>query len=101
MSQEPLHPNSQPRDGWYWVYGKAPDPKKPRTNRPMVPVRVWTVEHRDPETGALIDDQRQWIQFGSKVMPVNDRTQHDWLFAAKHPISQEEYEALYITGDWK
>ncbi len=86
---EPLHPDSQPRDGWYWVYGKAPDPKKPRTNRPQVPVRVWTVEHR------------QWVQFGNNIFPVNDRTQHDWLFAAKHPISEEDYEAIYITGDWK
>ena len=40
---EPLHVNSEPRDGFYWVWGKAPDPSRPMTARPKIPIKIWTV----------------------------------------------------------
>lgn len=94
---QPLHVNSDPRDGWYWVWGKAPDPSKPMTARPQIPVRIWT-EITVDETGDRIDDDRQWVQVGDAVRRVE---QEEWLFFAKHPISEEEYAAIFIGGDWR
>jgi hypothetical protein len=94
---EPLHVNSEPRDGFYWIWGKAPDPSKPMTARPKIPIKIWTVVTVD-EVGDRIDDDRQYIQVGHELCSVS---QEEWLFFAKHPITQEDYEAMFITGDWK
>lgn len=94
---EPIHTTTPPRDGWYFVFGKPRDPNKPMASRPKVPVRIWTVEERD-EAGDLIDDVRQYVKVGNDLRVL---TQEEWLFVARRPISQEEYEALFIMGDWQ
>ena len=94
---EPLHTDTPPQDGHYMKFGAPRDPAKPMGSRPKVPVRIWTVEDRD-EVGDLMDDVRQYIMAGDELVSL---TQEEWLFLARRPISQEEYESLYITGDWK
>lgn len=94
---EPMHTDTPPRDGWYFKFGPARDPAKPMGSRPKVPVRIWTVETRD-EVGEKIDADRQYVQMGDELVSL---TQEDWLFLARYPISEEDYEALYIMGDWK
>lgn len=94
---EPIHTDSEPRDGHYFMFGPPRDPAKPMGSRPKIPVKIWTVEDRD-EVGDLMDDVRQYVQVGDELVTL---TQNDWLFLARRPISQEEYEAMYIMGDWK
>jgi hypothetical protein len=94
---EPLYTDSPPRDGHYFMFGEPRDSAKRMGSRPKIPVRIWTVEERD-EAGDLIDDVRQYIMAGDELVSL---TQEEWLFLARRPISQEEYEALFITGDWK
>ena len=94
---EPIHTDTPPKDGFYMMFGPARDPNKPKGSRPKIPVKIWTVEERD-EVGDLMDDVRQYIMAGDELVSL---TQEEWLFLARRPISQEEYEAIYITGDWK
>lgn len=94
---EPLHTDSEPRDGWYFMFGPPRDPAKPMGSRPKIPVKIWTVEDRD-EAGDLIDDVRQYVMAGDELISL---TQEEWLFLARRPITEEEYNALFITGDWK
>jgi len=94
---EPLHTDSPPRDGWYFKFGAPRDPAKPMGSRPKIPVRIWTVETLD-EVGEKIDVDRQYVQMGDELVSLS---QEDWLFLARYPISQEEYEAIFIMGDWK
>ncbi len=94
---EPLHTDSQPRDGFYFMYGKPRDPAKPRASRPKIPIRIWTHAPRD-EVGDLIDDVRQYVKIGTEVVAI---TQNDWMYIASNPISETEYTDMYITGDWQ
>ena len=93
----PLHTDTQPIDGWYFMFGPPRDPDKPMGSRPKIPVRIWTVEDRD-EVGELMDDVRQYIQAGDELVTL---TQDEWLFLARRPISEGEYRALLIGGEWK
>lgn len=94
---EPLHVDSEPRDGWYFVYSKPTDINHPYKTRHKIPVRIWTHAPRD-EAGDLIDDVRQYVLMGNELVVLS---QDDWLYVAKHPISEEDYTTLFITGDWK
>lgn len=92
----PIHTDTDPIDGYYLMFGPARDPAKPMGSRPKVPVKIWTEETRD-EVGEKIDVDRQYIQVGRELRTL---TQEEWLFLAKRPISKDEYEAIYIAGDW-
>lgn len=97
IDAEPLHVNSDPRDGWYYRFGPPRDPAKPMGSRPKMPVRIWTVVTVD-ETGDRIDNDVQYVMEGDQLISL---TQDDWLFLARRPISEDEYNALYLLGDWK
>ena len=94
---EPLHVNSPPRDGWYFSFGPPRDPARPMGSRPRIPVRIWTETTVD-ETGDRIDDDRQYVMAGDELIAL---TQDEWLFLARRPISEDDFNALYIGGDWK
>lgn len=94
---EPLHTDSPPRDGFYFKFGAPRDTDKPMGSRPKIPVRIWTVETRD-EVGEKIDVDRQYVKVGNELVSLS---QEDWLFLARYPISEAEYEALFITGNWE
>ena len=97
MSQEPLHPDSPPREGWYWKFGQPRDRSRPLASRPKLPVHVWLYEWRD-DVGDLLDDVKHMVTIGSTTRPVE---QDEWLHIAKHPITKEEYDELLTNGNWR
>lgn len=97
MNPEPLHPDSPPREGYYWKFGTARDSNRPLASRPIIPVRVWWYELRD-EVGDLLDDVKPMATFGDTSRTID---QDEWLHLAKHPISEDEYLDLYENGNWR
>lgn len=62
-------------------------------NGAWVGVRIYLNQDIDPETGALMDDERMILEINGKVRAPEDIDRW-WPFLWQHPISAEEWKYL-------